>query len=122
MRKPAFCRCENKGEDQLISPFVFATQIVQPLYEGGSIYNGNTLITQLTNAPEVYTICEKKDQGFTFRMVHKTLFYLNYLFRHRLLKKAHSNTLDIFSSGLKRNTLTKLGRYAVISKGNCLQQ
>ena len=38
VRKPAFCICENKGADQLritaklISIFVFATQIVQPLY------------------------------------------------------------------------------------------
>ena len=38
VRKPAFCICENKDADQLrgksklISPFVFATQIVQSLY------------------------------------------------------------------------------------------
>ena len=40
MRKPAFCICENKGEDQLgsaetmklISAFVFATYIVLSLY------------------------------------------------------------------------------------------
>ena len=37
MRKPAFCICENKDADQLrtaklISVFVFATWIVQPLY------------------------------------------------------------------------------------------
>ena len=40
MRKPAFCICENKDADQLsfvvtaklISAFVFATRIVQPLY------------------------------------------------------------------------------------------
>ena len=32
MRKPAFCICEKKGADQLISAFVFATQVVQCLY------------------------------------------------------------------------------------------
>ena len=32
MRKPAFCICENKNADQLISAFVFTTQIVQSLY------------------------------------------------------------------------------------------
>ena len=38
MRKPAFCICENKGQiscavtAQLISAFVFATQIVQSLF------------------------------------------------------------------------------------------
>ena len=84
-------------------------------------YNGNILITQHTNTPELYTKYDKKDQGYTFRMVHKTCFYLNYLFSNRLLKKVHSYTLNIFSSGLKRNILTKLGRHAVICKGYCLQ-
>ena len=32
MRKPAFCICENKDADQLISAFVFAAWIVQSLY------------------------------------------------------------------------------------------
>ena len=38
MRKPDFCKCENKDADQLrgnrevISAFVFATRIVQSLY------------------------------------------------------------------------------------------
>ena len=32
MRKPAFCICENKDADQLISAFVFAIRIVQFLY------------------------------------------------------------------------------------------
>ena len=32
MRNPAFCICENKGADQLISAFVFTTRIVQSLY------------------------------------------------------------------------------------------
>ena len=32
MRKPAFCICENKDADQLISAFVFATRIVQSLF------------------------------------------------------------------------------------------
>ena len=59
-------------------------------YEGGSIYNGNTFITPHTNAPELYTLYEKKEQVFTFRMVHKTLLYLNYLFNYRLLKEAHT--------------------------------
>ena len=85
---------------------------------GGSIYNGNTFITPRTNASELYTLYEKKEQVFTFRMVHKTLLYLNYLFNYRLLKKANSYTLNIFPSGMKRNILTQLGRHAVISKGN----
>ena len=36
------------------------------LYEGGSIYNGNTLITPPTKALEFYAICGTKDQGLTF--------------------------------------------------------
>ena len=32
MRKLAFCICENKDADQLISAFVFAIQIVQSFY------------------------------------------------------------------------------------------
>ena len=32
MRKTAFCICENKDADQLISAFVFAIRIVQSLY------------------------------------------------------------------------------------------
>ena len=32
VRKPAVCICKNKDADQLISAFVFATQIVQSLY------------------------------------------------------------------------------------------
>ena len=35
-------------------------------YEGGSIYNGNTLITPPTKALEFYAICGTKDQGLTF--------------------------------------------------------
>ena len=32
MRKPAFCICENKGADQLISAFVFAAYILLRFY------------------------------------------------------------------------------------------
>ena len=49
------------------------------LYEGGSIYNGNTLITPPTKALECYAICGTQDQGLTFLMVYKTLFYVSYL-------------------------------------------
>ena len=46
------------------------------MYERGSIYNGNTLITPPTKALEFYAICGAKDQGLTFLMVDKTLFYV----------------------------------------------
>ena len=41
---------------------------------GGSIYNGNTLITPPTKALEFYAIYGTEDQGLTFLMVYKTLF------------------------------------------------
>ena len=56
---------------------------------GGSIYNGNALITPPTKALEFYAMCGTKDQGLTFLMVYKTLFYVSYLLRYRLLKQAH---------------------------------
>ena len=62
---------------------------------GGSIYNGNTLITPPTKALELYAICGPKDQG-TCLMVYKTLFYVSYLLRYRLLKQAHMYTLNTF--------------------------
>ena len=68
------------------------------MYEGGSIYNGNTLITQPTGALEFYTLYGKKDHGFTFSMVHRILFYLSYLFSYRQLKKVYIYTLCINSS------------------------
>ena len=61
-----------------------------------SIYNGNTLITPLTKALEFYAKCGMKDQGLTFLMVNKTLFYVSYLLRYRLLKQAHIYTLNTF--------------------------
>ena len=67
-------------------------------YEGGSIYNGNTLITQPTGALEFYTLYGTKDQGFTFSMVHKILFYLSDLISYRLLKKVYIYALCINSS------------------------
>ena len=53
-------------------------------YEGDSIYNEIVLITPPTHELELYTIYGMKDQGFTFRMVHKTLFYHSYLSSYRL--------------------------------------
>ena len=53
-------------------------------YEGGSICNEIALITPPTRRLELYTIYGMKDQGFTFRMVHKTLFYHYYLSSYRL--------------------------------------
>ena len=53
-------------------------------YEGDSIYNEIALITQPTHGLELYTIYGMKDQGFTFRMVQKTLFYHSYLSSYRL--------------------------------------
>ena len=67
-------------------------------YEGGSIYNDNTFITQPTCALEFYTLYGTKYQGFTFSMVHRILFYLSYLFSYRLLKKVYIYTLCINSS------------------------
>ena len=66
------------------------------VYEGGSIYNGNTPITPPKKALEFYTICGTKDQGLTFLMVYKTLFYVSYLLRYRLVKQAHIYTLNTF--------------------------
>ena len=54
------------------------------IYEGDSIYNEIPLITPPRHGLELYTIYGMKDQGFTFRMVHKTLFYHSYLFSYRL--------------------------------------
>ena len=67
-------------------------------YERGSIYNGNTLITQPTKALEFYAICGTKDQGLTFLMVYKTLFYVFYLLRYRLLKQAHIYLTTLLTS------------------------
>ena len=67
-------------------------------YEGGSIYNGNTLITQPTDALDFYTLYGTKDQGFTFSMVHRILFCLSYLFSYRLLNKVYIYALCINSS------------------------
>ena len=39
---------------------------IQQSYEGGSIYNGNTLITQTTKALEIDAIYGTTDQGLTF--------------------------------------------------------
>ena len=54
------------------------------IYEGDSIYNEIALITPPTHKLKLYTIYGIKDQGFTFRMVHKTLFYHSYLSSYRL--------------------------------------
>ena len=54
------------------------------LYEGDSIYNEIALITPPTHGLELFTIYGMKDQGFTFRMMHKTLFYHSYLSSYRL--------------------------------------
>ena len=68
---------------------------------GGSIYNGNTLITPSTKALEFFAICGTKDQGLTFLMVYNTLFYVSYLLRYRVLKQAHMYTLNTFHPQLK---------------------
>ena len=54
---------------------------------GDSICNEIALITPPTHGLELYTIYGIKDQGFTFWMVHKTLFYHSYLSSDRLWKK-----------------------------------
>ena len=58
--------------------------------------NGNTLIIPRTKALEFYAICGTNDQGLTFLMVYKTLFYVSYKLRYRLLKQAHIYTLKSF--------------------------
>ena len=68
------------------------------IYEGGSIYNGNTLITQPTGALEFYTLYGTRDQGLTFSMVDRILFYLSYLLSYRLLIKVYIYTLHMNSS------------------------
>ena len=60
-------------------------------YEGGSIYIGNTLITQPTGGLEFYTLNGTKDQGLTFSMVDRIFFYLSYLFSYRLLNQSRTN-------------------------------
>ena len=55
-----------------------------PIYEGDSKCNEIALITPPTSGLELYNIYGIKDQGFTFRMVHKTVFYHSYLSSYRL--------------------------------------
>lgn len=62
-------------------------------WKGDSICTDNT---PPTNSLELYVIYATKDQGFVFRMVHKTLFYCSYLFRYRLLTKVLIYTVCIF--------------------------
>ena len=52
-------------------------------YEGDSICNEIALITPSTHGLELHTIYGMKDQGFTNRMVHKTLFYHSYVSSYR---------------------------------------
>ena len=87
---------------------MFFTLQNKRIYERNSICNDNTLIALPSNALEFLTVYETEDQGFTFQIVHKTLFYLANLFSYRLFKKAHIFQYVCFSSGLKRNILTKL--------------
>ena len=84
--------------DAMIGNIFCKSMKLPPAYEGGSIYNGNTLITQPTGALEFYTSYGTNDQGFTFSMMHRILFYLYYLFSYRLLKKVYIYTLCINSS------------------------
>ena len=52
---------------------------ISQFYEGDSTCNEIALITPPIQGLELYTIYGMKDQGFTFRMMHKTLFYHSYL-------------------------------------------
>ena len=70
----------NHSHFSLIYFDMFASQA----YEGDSICNEIALITPPTHRLELYTIYGMKEQGFTFRMVHKTLFYHSYLSSYRL--------------------------------------
>ena len=53
------------------------------VYEEDSICNEIALITPPTHGLELYSIYGMKVQGFTFRMVHQTLFYHSYLSSYR---------------------------------------
>ena len=57
------------------------------MYEGDSICNEIALITPTTHGLELYTIYGMKEQGFTFRLVHKTLFYHSNLSSYGLRKR-----------------------------------
>ena len=83
-------------------------------YEGGSIYNGNTLITQPTKALEFYAICGTKDQGLTFLMVYKTLFYISYLLRYRLLKQAPIYIHLIYLINIEKERFNKVRKECYI--------
>ena len=76
-------------------------------YEGDSICKEIALITPPTHALELNTIYGMNEKASTFRMVHKTEFYRSYLSSYRHLSKVLLYTLDIFSSGSKRNILSK---------------
>ena len=88
-------------------------------YEGGSIYNGKTLITPPTKALAFYAIhvCGTKDQGLTFLTVYKILFFVSYLLRYRLLN-SHTYIHLIHFIHIEKERLTKLGKYAVFCKRN----
>ena len=62
----------------------FVDNALNLIYEGDSICNEIPLIAPSTHGLELYTIHGVKDQRFTFRMVHKTLFYHSYLSSYRL--------------------------------------
>ena len=65
-------------------------------YEGDSICNEIALITPPTHGLELYTIYGMKEQGFTFRTVHKTLFIILTYLVTDLEKGTLINTVYIF--------------------------
>ena len=95
---------------------------------GRSICNEIALITPPIHGLELYTIYWMKDQGFTFRMVHKTLFYhFTYLvadfdkgtliyivyFFIRIEKKYFNKVKKVSCTFLKKRLTTINGTYIV---------
>ena len=57
MGKPTICIGENKGADQLISTFVFATQIVQLLFFLNPKFKASSQLLCLYSSHEAAHIC-----------------------------------------------------------------
>ena len=65
MRKPDFCICGNKGADQLINAFVFASQIVQSLYFLNPKFQVSSYLLWLYTARFVYDMVENPEDMFS---------------------------------------------------------
>ena len=82
------------------------------------VSNENAFITSSIYELGFNTIFETKDQTSTFKWCIKPYFiFLTYEVKNI---KSHSYTQYIFSSGLQRNILIKVGMYAAFAKTNNL--